>query len=138
MPTELHRLLRRNLQDLLEATTNTLEASLALQAVCAFVFLALWRLAGGPRPETHTPESLPDVDNDPHHLVVTVVFQCLADGGEEEVQPSLVVGLRAFESIRPATTVLVLRILPLWAYATLEEVVVGLLCELGGRCDVVL
>jgi hypothetical protein len=38
----------------------------------------------------------------------------------------------------PTSTVLVLRVLPLWSHARFEEVVVGFLRELGSRGDVVL
>lgn len=95
-------------------------------------------LGGAPGPETDTVEGFADVDDDTHDLVVVVVFELLANGGKEDVQPDVVVGLALFEGVGPATTVLVLGVLPLGTHAALEEVIVGLLGELAGRGDVVL
>jgi hypothetical protein len=56
------------------------------------------------------------------------------------VQPQVIDGDRALvlELVRPLAAVLVLRVLPLRSYALLEEVVVGLEAQFGGRRDIVL
>lgn len=56
------------------------------------------------------------------------------------MQPEFVDGdvFFVFELEGPFAAVFVLRIFPFWAHTLLEEVVVGLLREVGGRCDVVL
>lgn len=56
------------------------------------------------------------------------------------MQPQFVDRDRALvlELVRPFAAVLVLRVLPLRSYALLEEVVIGLEAQFGGRCDVVL
>jgi hypothetical protein len=126
-------------EDLLELLADLLQPLLALHGVSALDgSLALGLLAGSAGPETDTPESLADVDDHTHDLVVLLVLKSLADGGEHDVEPSLVVGLAVLESVGPTATVLVLGVFPLGADAALEEVVVGLLRELGRRGDVVL
>ena len=56
------------------------------------------------------------------------------------MQPEFVDGdvFFVFKLEGPFAAVFVLRIFPFWAHALLEEVVVGFLREVGGRCDVVL
>ena len=54
------------------------------------------------------------------------------------MKPDVVVCFALFESVCPSTSVLVLGVLPLGTDAALEEMVVGFLCEFGGRSDVVL
>jgi hypothetical protein len=46
--------------------------------------------------------------------------------------------LLVLELESPLAAVLVLRVFPLWSYALLEEMVVGLESKVGGWCDVVL
>jgi hypothetical protein len=136
---ELNLLGGGKLKDLLEPLTDLLQPLLALLGISALDGgFALGLLAGSAGPETDTPEGLADVDDHTHDLVVLLVLKSLTDGGEHDVEPGLVVGLAVLESVRPAATVLVLRVLPLRADTVLEEVVVGLLRELGSRGDVVL
>lgn len=136
---ELDLLGRRQGKDLLEPLADALQPPLALLAVDALGGgLALGCLASGAGPETDTPESLADVDDNTHDLVVLLVLESLTDGGEHDVEPGLVVGLAVLEGVGPAATVLVLGVLPLRANAALEEVVVGLLGQLRGGGDVIL
>ncbi len=91
-------------------------------------------------PDTNTVESLTDVDDNAHNLSVVLVLEGLTDGSKHDVQPDIVDWDAALvlELIRPLSTVLVLWVLPLWLCALLEEMVVGLKCELGDGGDVVL
>jgi len=126
-------------KDVLEPLANLLQPLLALKRVSALNGgLALGLLASSARPQTDTPEGLADVDDNTHDLVVLVVFKGLANGSKHDVEPGLVVGLAVFEGVGPTATVLVLRVLPLGAHTSLEEVVVRLLCQLGSGGDVVL
>lgn len=120
MAAEFHGLGRLEVEDILEALADSLEALATLGWVSAFLLALLWCLTSRSRPETYTPECLADVDDDAHDLVVRLVLQHLANGGKHDVQPCLVVGLAALECVGPTTTVLVLRILPLWTNALLE------------------
>lgn len=136
---ELDLLGARKSENLLEPLADLLQPLLALLGVSALDGgLALGLLASGAGPKTDTPEGLADVDDHTHDLVVLLVLKSLTDGGEHDVEPGLVVGLAVLEGVGPTATVLVLGVLPLGADAALEEVVVGLLGELGGRGDVVL
>ena len=136
---ELYLLGAGQSEDLLEPLADLLQPLLALLGVGALNGgLALGLLASGAGPETDTPEGLADVDDHTHDLVVLLVLKSLTDGGEHDVEPGLVVGLAVLEGVRPTATVLVLGVLPLGAHAALEEVVIGLLGELGSRGDVVL
>jgi hypothetical protein len=136
---ELDLLGGRKSKDLLEPLAHLLQPLLALLRVSALNGgFALGLLASSAGPETNTPEGLADVDDHTHDLVVLLVLESLTDSGEHDVEPGLVVGLAVLESVRPAATVLVLGVLPLGADTVLEEVVVGLLRELGSRGDVVL
>ena len=126
-------------KDVLEPLADLFQPLLALKRVSALNGgLALGLLASGAGPQTDTPESLADVDDNTHDLVVLLVLKGLADGSEHDVEPSLVVGLAVLEGVGPTATVLVLGVLPLGADAALEEVVVRLLGKLGSRGDVVL
>ena len=126
-------------ENLLEALADLLQPLLALLGVSALNGgLALGLLASSARPQTDTPEGLADVDDNTHDLVVLVVFKGLANGSKHDVEPSLIVGLAVLEGVGPTATVLVLRVLPLGAHTSLEEVVVRLLCQLGSGGDVVL
>ena len=126
-------------KDVLEPLADLFQPLLALKRVSALNGgLALGLLASGAGPQTDTPESLADVDDNTHDLVVLLVLKGLADGSEHDVEPSLVVGLAVLEGVGPTATVLVLGVFPLGAHAALEEVVIGLLGELGSRGDVVL
>lgn len=134
---ELDLFARSQDEDVLEALADPLEALATLVAV-RLVLAALGRLTGRLCPEADTPESLTDVDHDTHDFAVVLLLEHLADASQHHVEPGLVVGLAALEGVGPTATVLVLWIFPLWAHTGLEEVVVGLLGELGGRRDVVL
>jgi hypothetical protein len=136
---ELDLLGAGKIKDVLEPLANLFQPLLALKRISALNgSLALGLLASSAGPQTDTPESLADVDDHTHDLVVLLVLEGLADGSEHDVEPSLVVGLAVLEGVGPATTVLVLGVLPLRAHAALEEVVVGLLRKLGSGGDVVL
>lgn len=135
---EFELLSRGQLQNFLEALADALEALAALQRISRFVFAAFGWLTSRSSPESDTPESLADVDDHAHDLVIALVLEHLANGSEHDVQPSLIIRLAAFEGVCPSSTVLVLLVLPLWSYAVLEEMIVGLLGELRGRRDVVL
>ena len=129
----------RKSEDFLEPLADLFQPLLALLGVSALDGgLALGLLASSAGPETDTPEGLADVDDHTHDLVVLLILEGLTDGGEHDVEPGLVVGLAVLEGVRPTATVLVLGVLPLGAHAALEEVVIGLLGELGSRGDVVL
>jgi hypothetical protein len=136
---ELDLLGAGEIEDVLEPLADLFQPLLALKRVSALNGgLALGLLASGAGPQTDTPESLADVDDDTHDLVVLLVLKGLANGSEHDVEPSLIVGLAVLEGVGPATTVLVLGVLPLGAHALLEEVVVRLLRKLRSRGDVVL
>lgn len=136
---ELNAVIGGKSKDVLKPLANLLQPLLALLGVSALNGgLALGLLASGAGPETNTPEGLTDVDDHTHDLVVVLVLEGLANGGEHDIQPGLVVGLAVLEGVGPAATVLVLGVLPLGAHASLEKVVVGLLRKLGSRGDVVL
>ena len=132
---ELHNISFLQAEDFLESTTDVLQDLEGL-----FGGTALATLANRPRPQTNTVESLAHVDNHTHHLIIAVVLESLANSGQLSVQPKVVDrdGTLVFERVRPLATVLVLGVFPLWADALLEEVVVCLKAQLGGRCDVVL
>ena len=126
-------------KDVLEPLADLFQPLLALKRVSALNGgLALGLLASGAGPQTDTPESLADVDDNTHDLVVLLVLKGLADGSEHDVEPSLVVGLAVLEGVGPTATVLVLGVFPLGAHAALEEVVVGLLRKFRSGGDVVL
>lgn len=135
---ELNHLVWLQVEHVLEVLADTFKTLTALERIRSLILAALGRLASGSGPQTHTPECLADVDHDSHHLVVALILEHLANRGEHDVEPGLVTGLCALVSVCPASTVLVLLVLPLWSHALLEEVVVGLLRELGCWCDVVL
>jgi len=143
MPAKFHLLRVRQLQHALELLADLLQPLharlLVLRRSSSRSTTFLRRLACRPGPQTHTPETFADVDDHAHDLVVILLLECLADGGQNDVKPHVIVGaVAALERVRPATAVLVLWILPLGAHALLEEVIVRLLRELGGRSDVVL
>lgn len=139
MARELHRLIRPQIQHLLEPLPHTLQPLAARLRGIAPCALALGRIARRARPQAHAPEALADVDHQAHDLLVVLVLELLADARQHHVEPGLVVGFAAaFEGVGPAAAGLVLRVFPFRAHAGLEEVVVGFLGELGGGGDVVL
>lgn len=143
---ELHHLGVLQAQSLLEALANLEEDLLALLEGAALatgvvpVTTARDWLADSASPETDTVEALPDVDDNTHDFTVTFVLERLTNGGQHDVQPQSVDvdGLLLLELESPLATVLVLRVFPLRADTLLEEVVVGLEGEFGGRGDIVL
>jgi hypothetical protein len=137
---EFDGLLVCDLENLLEAVADLHEDSLRLLrgALRLASLGGVGLCAGAASPETNTVEGLADVDDDTHDLVVVVILELLANGTEQDVQPDVVIGLALLEGVGPAATVLVLRVFPLRADTVLEEVVVGLGGELGGRGNVVL
>lgn len=97
-------------------------------------------LADGAGPDADTIESLADVDYHAHDLAVVLILESVANGRQHYVQPQLVnvdVAL-LLELVGPLATVLILGILPLWSYASLEEMIVGLEGEIGDGRNVVL
>jgi hypothetical protein len=133
---ELYRLVLLELERLLEPLANLEESLLALFRGPSLALVAGNGATNGPCPETDTVEASPDVDHYTHDLVVLLILEVLANGCEPERVN--VDGLLVLELERPLATMLVLRIFPLGSYALLEEVVVGLEREIGGRGNVVL
>jgi hypothetical protein len=109
-------------------------------AGCVAVAAAGEWLANALSPEADTVEALAHVDHDAHHLAIILVLECLADGSKHDVQPEVVDvdGLLVLELKCPFSTVLVLEVLPFGPNTGLEEMIVGLDGEFGGRCNVVL
>lgn len=65
--TELQHLGCRNLEDVFESGTQLHQIVFTPSLACR------------PSPETNSVESLTNVDHDTHHLIVSIVFQCLTD-----------------------------------------------------------
>lgn len=139
MARELHHIRLLQSKHVLEPPANSLKNLLALRR-CASALVTGDALANGACPQTDTVEALAHVHDHTHDFVVVVAFEGLADGGQLCMQPKIVNGNRALvlELVGPLATVLVLRVFPLRSYALLEEVVVGLEAQFGGRRDVVL
>lgn len=146
MTREFDLLSGRQLKDLLEPTSNRQQDTLALLRGAALatrniaVATAGDALTNGASPDTNTEEALAHIDNDTHHLAVFLLLQSLADSAQHDGEPqtidvdiSLVLVL-----VGPLAAVLVLRVFPLGANAGLEQVVVGLLGEIGDGRDIVL
>lgn len=95
-------------------------------------------LASSARPQTDTVEALPQVDDNAHDLVVALLLELLSDGGKQDLQPDLVIGLALLEGVGPAATEAILGVLPFRPDALLEEMVVGLWSEFGSGSDVIL
>lgn len=143
---ELELLTGRQLQDLLDLLANAVKHLLTLlgRATLTTGHVAVTAVGNGladrAGPDTDTVKGLANVDNNTHDLTILLILESVTDGGQHDVQPEFVnvnVAL-LFELIRPLAAVLVLGVLPLGAYASLEEVVVGLESEIGDGCDVVL
>jgi hypothetical protein len=128
--SELNLLRGRQHEDLLEVISDPLKPLLTLHTVGSLCVLALRRLARRASPKTDTPEGLADVDVHAHDLIILIGLERLTNGRQHKVEPDVIVSLAVLEGEGPATAVLVLRVLPLGAYTALEEMVVGLLCEL--------
>jgi hypothetical protein len=137
---ELDSLLVVELESSLEPLSDLHENLLALLGGAGLAAVAWDGATNCSRPETDTVESSPDINDYAHDLVVLLILEVLANGGEHDVQPQCidVDGLLVLELERPLATVLVLRIFPLGPYALLEQVVVRLEREVRGRGDIVL
>ena len=137
---ELDGLVLLELESLLESLADLLECLLALFLCPTLAALARNGTANRACPQTNTVESSPNIDNNTHDLVVVLVLKVLADGSKHDVEPERddVDGLLVLELEGPLASVLVLRVFPFGSYALLEEMVVGLECEVGCGSDVVL
>jgi hypothetical protein len=137
---ELDSLVVLELESLLESPANLQKGVLALLLSPALALFTRDGTTNGTSPQTNTIESSSNVDNHAHDLVVFIILNVLANGGEHNVQPERVDvdGLLVLELECPFATMLVLRIFPLGSYTLLEEMVVGLEGEVGGWGDVVL
>ena len=128
-------------KDVLEPLADLFQPLLALKRVSALNGgLALGLLASGAGPQTDTPESLADVDDNTHDFAIILVLKSLANSAHHNLEPETVdvdVAL-VLVLIRPLATMLVLRVLPLGANTFLEKVVVGLEREFGDGGNVVL
>jgi hypothetical protein len=128
-------------QDFLETTSDALQHLFPLCSGTGLGALVAGKtLADGTSPETNTIESLANIDNDAHDLVVIVVFERFANRGELGVKPEFVDGDGSFvlEGVGPFAAVFVLLVFPFGADAFFEEMVVGFEAEFGGGSDVVL
>ena len=143
---ELNLLCRRQLENLLESAADRQENLLTLLTTAALTTSNIAftsagdALSDGTSPDTNSEEGLSDVDNYTHDLAIVLVLKSLANSGHHDLEPKAVdidVSL-ILVLVRPLAAMLVLGVLPLGADAALEEVVVRLLGELGGRGDVVL
>ena len=143
---EFELLLRRELQDFLEALANLHEdlASLLGRTTLTASHIAIAAtgdaLANCAGPDTDTEECLADVDNHTHDLAILLFLKGLADRAQHGVQPELVnvdVAL-FFEAVRPLAAVLVLDVLPFGTDVLLEKVVIRLESEFRNGGNVVL
>lgn len=139
---ELDLVVVLQLQRALEAPSNLRQRLLALLRSPGLAVVRLGRegFARATGPEADTVEASSNVHDDTHHFVVVFVLKVLADGCEHDVQPEGVdVDCLLFLELEsPLSSVLVLLVFPLGSDALLEQVVVGLECEVGCGCDVVL
>lgn len=131
---ELDHLVPFDLQNLLEPGSNPIKNTLALFRAASLtasdiaVSAVRNALADSLRPDADTIEALANIDHNPHHLAVALIFEGLADSGEHDVQPKLVNrdATLFLERIRPFASMFVLGIFPFRPYAFLEKMVVGL------------
>ena len=139
VPGEFHNVGFLETEDILESTTDGLQDILALGGVTGGL-VSRDALANSPCPQTDTVESLTDVHDNTHDLVVIIILEGLANRSQLSVQPQIVdrYGALVLKRVRPLATVLVVGVFPLWPDALLEKVVVCLEAQFGGRCDVVL
>jgi hypothetical protein len=96
MTRELHHLLGRECQNLLELATDAHKDLLAFLwgttfAACNISVAATWdALANCTGPDTDTVEALSDIADDSHDLAIAFLLQGLADGSEHNMEPQLV------------------------------------------------
>jgi len=76
-------------EHILEPRTDGLQHLLALSGGTG-TLVAGDALADSSCPQTNTVETLANVDNHTHHLVITVGLEGLADGGKLRVQPEFI------------------------------------------------
>lgn len=121
---ELNQLVVLDGEESLETATNLHQNGSALLGAplrtASSLGTTLRRLAGRTGPQTDAVKGLADVDDNTHDLVVVVVLELFTNSAEKDAQPGLVVGLALLEGVGPSATVLVLNILPLGTYTTLE------------------
>lgn len=103
MPTEFHHIVRPDLEHFLEVRTK-LHENIFRTSILSLT------LANGTCPESNSVKALSYVDDHTHDLIVTFVFESLADSSQLSVQPKIVNVDRSFvlELVRPFATVLVL------------------------------
>jgi len=97
-------------------------------------------LANCAGPDTDAEKALSNIDYDAHNLSIIFILESLTNRGKHDMEPELIdrnVAL-LLELVGPLAAMLILDILPLWSYAFLEQVVVGLEGQLGGWSNVVL
>lgn len=135
---ELDLLSGRELENLLESLANCGQDILALvrSATLAAGNVTVTStgdcLSGSSGPNTDTIESLADIDDNAHDFTVILVLKGLADRCHHDLKPKTVnldIAL-LLVLVGPFATMLVLGVLPLWAYTSLEKVVVGFQGEL--------
>jgi hypothetical protein len=127
--TVLNLVIVVDLEHLLETGTNLLEDLLRRRI-----------LAGSASPQPNSVEALSHIDHDTHDLIVSLVLESLADGGQLSMKPQFVNvdGFLVLESIRPLPAVFVLDVFPFGSHASLEKMVIGFDGEIGCGGDVVL
>lgn len=136
----------RDLKSRLELLANGDDNVLALVGRATLTIVDVRILARGDlfsnsaSPDTDAIELATDVDDDAHDLAVFFFLQGLANGSQHDTEPEVIDGdaLALLGGVGPLAAMLVLRVLPFWTDALLEEMVVGLDWELAGRSDVVL
>ena len=140
MTRELHGVIVPKLKGLLEPLSDFLQNFFALLRCPGFALLAWNSTTDRACPEADTVETLSNIDNDTHDLVVVLVLKILADGCEHNMEPERidVDCLFVLELISPFAAVLVLAVFPFRSNAFLEKVVVGLERKIGCGGDVVL
>lgn len=118
MTTELELLARRQLQYLLESCSNLHQRILATS------------LSGRSCPQSDSVETLSNIDDYAHNLVVSLLLESLSNSSELSMEPEFVDvdQFLVLELVRPLATMLVLLVFPFWSNTLLEKMVVGLDC----------
>jgi hypothetical protein len=132
MTRKLNRLLSRKLQNLLKFRANFEEDFLSLLRGSTLTtsnisIATTWdALSNGTSPDTHTVETLSNVDDYTHEFSILFFLECLSDRCEHDVEPELINwnGVFVFELVGPFSSVFVLNILPFGADAFFEEMVI--------------
>lgn len=128
MARKVDLFLSGNLENLLEPLANLHQGVLAPGLSCSA------------SPQSDSVECLSHIDDDPHDLVIAFVLQSFANCCKLRMEPHLVDvdRLLVLEGVRPSTSVLVLRVFPLWSDSLLEEMVVGLVAEVRTCRNIIL